>query len=56
MKSNQKIKSVSSQIRTKRIICILDKSEQVIIFPEKLAIAEDILKKFPVPEKLFKTK
>ena len=48
MKSNQKIKPVFTSI--------LDKSEQVIIFPEKLAIAEDIHKKFPVPEKLFKTK
>ena len=56
MKSNQKIRSVSSQISTKRITSILDRSEQVIIFPEKLAIAEDILKKFPVPKKLLKTK
>jgi hypothetical protein len=56
MKSNQKIKPVANKIRTKRSSSILNKSEQVIVFPEKLAIAEDILKKFPVPKKLLKTR
>jgi hypothetical protein len=54
MKTTQKITTAQNVIRKKRSKTILKKGEEKILFPEKLKIAEDILKKFPPPENLLK--
>ena len=56
MKSSQKKIPVSKRVRGKRSKAILTKSEGIILFPEKQKMAEEILKKFPVPEKLLNIK